>query len=60
MAFQQSKTDFLRVVDLVHNMSDVLDLDMPEYVIEEDKSKQTHILISKKNVRAAALVDEKQ
>jgi hypothetical protein len=41
-------------------MSDVLDLDMPEYVIEEDKSKQTHILISKKNVRAAALVDEKQ
>ena len=40
-------------------MSDVLDLDMPEYVIEEDKSKQTHILISKKNVRAA-LVDEKQ
>jgi len=60
VAFQQSKTDFLRVVDLVHNMSDVLDLDMPEYVIEEDKSKQTHILISKKNVRAAALVDEKQ
>ena len=32
-------------------MSNVLDLDLPSYVIEEDKSKQTHILINKKNAR---------
>jgi hypothetical protein len=33
------------------NMSNVLDLEMPDYVIEEDKSKQTHIVISKKAPR---------
>jgi hypothetical protein len=32
-------------------MSNVLDLEMPEYVIEEDKSKQSHIVISKKAAR---------
>lgn len=34
--------------DLVSNMANVLDLDMPEYVINEDKSKQTHLMINKK------------
>ena len=47
----QRKTDFLRVKDLILNMSNVLDLEMPEYVIEEDKSKQSHIVISKKVAR---------
>ena len=47
----QKKTDFLRVKDLIMNMSNVLDLEMPDYVIEEDKSKQTHIVISKKAPR---------
>ncbi len=47
----QRKTDFLRVKDLILNMSNVLDLEMPEYVIEEDKSKQSHIVISKKAAR---------
>lgn len=32
-------------------MSNVLDLEMPEFIIEEDKSKQTHIIISKKTSR---------
>lgn len=41
----------MRVKDLIMNMSNVLDLDMPDYVIEEDKSKQTHIVISKKAPR---------
>ena len=31
-------------------MSNVLDLSMPSYVIEEDKSRQTHVVI-KKNTR---------
>ena len=47
----QKKTNFLRVKDLIMNMSNVLDLEMPDYVIEEDKSKQTHIVISKKAPR---------
>ena len=47
----QKKTDFLRVKDLIMNMSNVLDLEMPDYVFEEDKSKQTHIVISKKAPR---------
>lgn len=38
-------------------MSDVLDLNLPEYVIEEDKSKQTHIQIHKK--KSHAIADEK-
>ena len=32
-------------------MSNVLDLNMPTYVVDEDKSKQTHIIINKKNAR---------
>jgi hypothetical protein len=31
-------------------MSNVLDLNMPNYVTEEDKSRQTHVVI-KKNTR---------
>lgn len=40
----------MRVKDLVASMSNVLDLNMPSYVIEEDKSRQTHVII-KKNTR---------
>ncbi len=39
----------MRVKELVSSMSNVLDLEMPTYVFEDEKSK-THILISKKNV----------
>jgi hypothetical protein len=50
--YQQMKQDFLRVKDLVGNMANNLDLDMPQFIIEEDKSKQTHMVISKKHARA--------
>ena len=56
--YQQIKQEFLRVKDLIGNMANVLDLDCPTYVIEEDKSKQTHIVISKKHARAM-VKDEK-
>ena len=50
--YQQMKQDFLRVKDLVGNMANNLDLDMPQFIIEEDKSKQTHMVISKKHARS--------
>jgi hypothetical protein len=37
--YQQMKQDFMRVKDLVGNMANNLDLDMPQFIIEEDKSK---------------------
>ena len=42
------KSEFQRVLDLVGAMANVLDVDVPEYKIEEDKSKRTQMVISKK------------
>ena len=47
--YQKLRSEFQRLLDLVGAMADVLDVDVPEYKIEEDKSKQTQMVISKKN-----------
>ena len=40
-AFQRQKADFVRVLELVKGMANVLDVDVPEYKIEENKAKRT-------------------
>ena len=48
------KAEFSRVLELVAAMADVLDQDMPPYIIEEDKSRETTMSISKKAAAVSA------
>lgn len=50
------KAEFDRVLGLVASMADVLDQDMPPYTIEEDKSRETTMTISKKAATVSAAV----
>ena len=51
-AYLRLKVEFQRLLELVGAMADVLDVDVPEYKIEEDKAKQTQMVITKKSAAA--------
>ena len=52
-AYIHQKVEFLRILELVKALANVLDQDLPAYQIEEDKSRQTTMTISKKVANAA-------
>ena len=42
------KVEFLRILELIKALANVLDQDVPSYKIEEDKSKKSVMSVSKK------------
>ena len=52
--YVMQKVEFLRILELVKALANELDQDIPNYQIEEDKSRQTTMSISKKANLAAS------
>ena len=48
------KVEFLRILELVKALANVLDQDVPSYKIEEDKSKKSVMSVSKKPAATSA------
>lgn len=49
--FLRQKAEFMRVLELVKAMANVLDVEVPEYKIEENKAKRTQMAITQKSKR---------